>query len=207
MVVGSFISEPPEDEKIIDGVDVPYGGFAGVGGGWGITLSATWEEWVGLELGLLSVSATGEGKINVGSSAITHEVSTSSIHVPILLVLSAPFESVKPQLFFGPSWVIIQDISFETSSANIQGATFDGRGNSYFAWQFGLGLEIRLPTSGVDLRIPIRLQGIYNPAFSDSIDDRVSQFAYDPQTRESRTDYTIEWEWQALFSLGLNYVY
>ena len=84
MVVGSFISEPPEDEKIIDNYKIPYGGFAGVGGGWGLTLSATWEEWVGLELALLSVSAAGEGKINVGPGAITHEVTTSSIHIPLV---------------------------------------------------------------------------------------------------------------------------
>ena len=211
MVVGSFISEPPEDEKVIDNYQIPYGGFAGIGGGWGLTLSATWEEWVGLELGLLSVSAAGEGKINVGPGVITHEVTTSSIHIPLLLVLSAPFESVKPQLFVGPSWVIPNDMSFETSPENIVGANFDARGDTYFAWHFGFGLEIRLPISGVDLRIPVRLHGIYNPAVGDSIDSRIATFAVSPQTasspEESRTDYLIEWEWQAAVSLGLSYVY
>ena len=210
MVVGSFISEPPEDEKVIDNYQIPYGGFAGVGGGWGLTLSATWEEWVGLELGLLSVSASGEGKINVGPGAITHEVTTSSIHIPILLVLSAPFESVKPQLFFGPSWVLPNEISFETSPENIA-EVFNARGDSYFAWHFGFGLEIRLPISGIDLRIPVRLHGIYNPEVGDSIDSRIATFAVSPQTAsspaESRTDYLIEWEWQAAVSLGLSYVY
>ena len=67
--IGSFMDEPSESNKVmaINGVQsrVPYSGFAGVGGGGGMTLNALWKGIIGLQVGLWKTSEKVEGSLNI----------------------------------------------------------------------------------------------------------------------------------------------
>jgi hypothetical protein len=211
-VGGNFLTELEDSKKVVtvhtDHGDklgaLPYPGFGGVGGGGGISLDAAWRGIVGLEVDLLYLRDRGKGDVD----GYTIEMSQWDLHVPVLLKLELPAGMVRPFLMAGPDFVIPgdTDVKFDAPSSvhfTIEGLDthYKGKADPYIALTFGLGFEIRLPTPGVDLRIPLTLRGTYDSGVGDKGDDRESVDCH------ASTGCTItlksEWEWQAAGTLGL----
>ena len=65
-------------------------------------------------------------------------------------------------------------------------------------------MEIKLPTPGIDLRIPVSLRGSVNPSTSDKLEDRVDAELEQigNQVRVNSIVYKSEWKYQVLLTAG-----
>lgn len=197
VVLGSFIDEPSEVDKVVNGFSIPYGGFGGVGGGAGLSMMALWKGIIGIEVGYQYLSENAEGRIAFATGKVTIDVEQSAHHIPVLLKLTLP---VPGSLSFvgGPEFV-----SVGSSSVSSQFGKSEGLHDGYTAWRFGLGFEFPLPSKGIDLRIPLNLQGVYNPDLGDTVADRIALNDLNPSLL-NLIRYRTEWQWQAMVTLGLS---
>jgi hypothetical protein len=102
---GSFLDEPSEEKKRVPkgvGPSAAYPGFAGVGGGGGLSVVGMWRGIVGLDIGFHISLDQGHGKIN----EVEFNLNQVAVHVPILLRIAAPYQTVRPFLFVGPEIVV-----------------------------------------------------------------------------------------------------
>ena len=221
-VTGSFIDEAPNGNTIRRGniiLDVPYGGFAGVGGGGGVGFSAMWRGIVGLELQAFASSESAKGTLTQNATGATTSLTIEQFrwHFPVLLKVAAPTRVVRPQAFIGFDFVSAGDASLNVSPTYGENNPFNINGEAYTALRFGLGMDIMLPVPGVDLRIPINFAGNYNYGLGDDLEpERVTlgcgpvttmvPRSFDP-SQCNRITYQSEWKWQAQFTLGLAYYF
>ncbi|MEE2789971.1 MAG: hypothetical protein VX589_21695 [Myxococcota bacterium] len=220
-VTGSFIDEAPDGNTIQRGnilIDVPYGGFAGVGGGGGLGLSAMWRGIIGLELQAFASSESAEGTLTqtMTGAKTTLNIDQFRWHFPVLLKIAAPTSSVRPHAFIGFDFVTAGDASLDVSPTYLVNP-FSVKSDAYTALRFGLGMEIMLPVPGVDLRIPINFAGNYNYGLGDGLEpDRITlgcsqtsttvSTPFDP-SQCTRIEYGSAWKYQAQFTLGLAYYF
>jgi hypothetical protein len=190
---GSFLDEPSEQKKRVPkgvGPVVPYPGFAGVGGGGGLSVVAMWRGIIGLDVGFHASLDQGHGKIN-GYRFDLHQV---AIHVPILLRIAAPYDKVRPFLFVGPE--IIKPLN-PTVDVENDVLTLEGTADTYLAVNFGFGFDIRLPTEKLDVRVPLMLRGSYTPSVSGYVADRVTL------SGNSFAAVDTTWQYHAMVTLGV----
>ena len=212
--IGSFMDEPSESNKVmaINGVQsrVPYSGFAGVGGGGGMTLNALWKGIIGLQVGLWKTSEKVEGSLNIidyrsgAGNQYDLEITKDVIHIPVLLKLAAPTSSVRPYALIGFDFVMPSSAKLD-SQIRQRSANSD----SYSALHMGLGLDFRLPIQGQDIRIPFTLRGNHNLNLGDTVSDRInlSNCTNVGGGFDCVTEYRTDWQWQALVTLGLAYYF
>ncbi|MBU0550016.1 hypothetical protein KKF91_15165 [Myxococcota bacterium] len=193
-VVGSFLTEPSDKTFERNGARylMPYPGFGGVSGGGGLSLQAMWRGFVGLDWGLIYQLDQGSGEIN----NIDITLKQTALHMPLYLRLEAPLESVRPFAFFGPVWIFPGEPEVDAEATS---PTFKGYAEDYMAWGFGFGFSFIIPVEGVDVRVPLRFAGAYNPNVSDDISGRMRDL--EPNT--TQYTYVTEWSWHATASLGL----
>ncbi|MCB9730067.1 MAG: hypothetical protein H6744_10365 [Deltaproteobacteria bacterium] len=191
---GSFLDEPPASKKGIP-KGTPgglYPGFAGVGGGGGLSVVGMWRGIVGLDIGFHVSLDQGHGEIN----GIELNMNQVAVHVPILLRVAAPYRTVRPFLFVGPEIVAPLSPKIDLDPA-LPGATLASTADTYVAVAFGFGFDIRLPTDKLDVRIPLMLRGSYTPSVSDYVADRVTPGGV------LYTAMDTTWQYQAMVTLGV----
>ncbi len=200
-VGGSFSSDLNTKDEIteINGrpVQILYPGFAGVGGGGGLSLAASWRGILALELDVIYARDNGKGDID------GQEISLAqwALHLPVLFRLQLPAGMVRPFLMVGPDFVIPGDVEAES---DFVAPVITGTADPYVALAFGLGFEFLLPVENADLRIPFTLRGTYNPGLGDTIDDRAD---IDCVGNACAVAIKSEWQWQAAVTLGLAYYF
>lgn len=190
---GSFLDEPTEEKKRVPkgiGGSAPYPGFAGVGGGAGLSVVGMWRGIVGLDIGFHVSLDQGHGDIN----GFRFDLSQTAVHVPILLRIAAPYDRVRPFLFVGPEIVVPLNPKVDVESHAL---TLAGEADTYLAVAFGLGFDIRLPTDAIDIRVPLMLRGSYTPSVSGYVADRVTV------TGNKYVALDTTWRYQAMVTLGV----
>ncbi len=210
---GNFIEQPKGADK-----DEPYPGFAGAGGGGGIGLGAMWRGTIGLELQIIKSQENAEGALNFDFGTVTLQMDQSSWHIPLILKIAAPTNSVRPFLFVGPDFVFPEasGTSDPASVRIIQAGAGQGtnplndapttelklgaHAESYTAWTFGFGFDFLLDVGGPDIRIPLTFRGSYNPDLPVKASER-------SRITNTAKEYLSEWEWQAFVSLGVAYYF
>lgn len=163
-----------------------YNGF-GAGAGFGLMLEARAWEVFGLETGLYyrQDDSTGwsDKTINgVDRGRVYLDQDTTALHIPVLLKVNAPTETIKPFLGLGLQFVIQQtsSIDYRGERENPNDATVDNfaanlnernriETSSYTMLQLTTGIEIDLGY----IRIPVELRAGYNLGFDDSFEARV----------------------------------
>ncbi len=192
---GSFLDEPSEEKKRVPkhiGPSAAYPGFAGVGGGGGLSVVGMWRGIVGLDIGFHVSLDQGHGKINT----VEFNLNQVAVHVPILLRVAAPYQTVRPFLFVGPEIVVPLNpkIDLDPDYANI---THESSADTYVAVAFGFGFDIRLPTDKLDIRVPLMLRGSYTPSVSGYVADRLAI------TGNQLVAIDTTWQYQAMVTLGV----
>jgi hypothetical protein len=205
-VIGSFMFEPSEEDKRFTFmgaiVDIPYSGFAGVGGGGGITASALYKGVIGLELQLFNAQEAAGGHLDIGGTRHKITLTKSVWHLPLMLKLAAPTSGVRPFLFGGIDFVLSGDAEIDTTLRPA-----DASAESYSAVTFGLGFDFLLPIPGQDIRIPLMLRGSRNLGQGESVEDLMDldNCRLQGSVLTCGNTYRTSWHWQAFVSLGLSY--
>ena len=208
--IGQFMDTPSGGNLVYrpnqPTVDVPYSGFAGVGGGGGIGISAMWRGIIGLELMVFGSNEPAEATLTPTNSAVKAELSVeqTALHVPLVLKIAAPTDSVRPQAFVGFDFVFPGDPTLSTR--NLGGIALI-KADSYTALRFGFGLEFLLPIEGIDMRIPLNFAGNYNYGLSDNLEPDRLNFQCPVVNEFCGRTYGSQWAWQAQISLGLAYYF
>ncbi len=209
--VGSFIDEPGESKKIAQlgsiQARVPYAGFAGVGGGSGLTIDALWKGVIGFQLGLWHANEAASGNLDIrgvtGANGTRYELTFNkkAWHLPVVVKLSAPTQTVRPFLLVGGDFIFPSSTEIETEFGN---ARMDDR--AYSTLHFGVGMDFKLNLEDIDIRIPLSFRGNYNLNLGESVGDRI-KFSGCTNTlgniQCSEQTYRTDWQYQAFVSLGL----
>lgn len=217
-VNGSFLDEPSDKDKtatLSDGSEVVllYPGFGGVGGGGGLTVNAMWRGIVGLETGALFVFEQGAGTLNIGGTLeVDYTLGQNAVHVPLLLKVAAPLQTMRPFGYFGIEWAFVSDAEVQKRDPDSAAASalVGVEADDYWLLAFGAGFEFMIP-AGVDLRIPLTFRGAWNPNVGDKASDRMRTVPEDCGSRSTspctQFVYSTEWQYQAAVSLGLAYYF
>ena len=188
---GNFLDKP--DRTIYD-PDV-YPGYSGATGGGGLMLDGRFlHGLLGVELDILRTSDKGHGEITINGQTFTHNLGQGAWHVPLLAKLSIPSPLVSPQILLGPEFVFPSD---PESKLNPSLGAADPRAtaDNYVMVTFGLGLEIKVSSPSLDLRIPVGIRGSYNPGVSSTFRDRANLNTVPWQ-------YHSEWKYAVDFTAG-----
>ena len=208
MAIGSFLTEIDESKKVIDvppsgRARVVYPGFGGFSGGGGIAVDVSWRGIVGLQIGLFGSNDVGSGSIN----DVDFDIGQTALHLPLLLKVAAPVETVRPFFVIGPEFVFPGDAEASTDFPG--GVAVAAEADTYLALAFGFGFEFVLPVTGMDVRIPLTLRGAWNPSVEDDINSRAS---FDVERNGTTVlingaTFKSEWEWQAAATLGVAFYF
>jgi len=192
----NLLSEPSEET-----LNLPVPGFVGFGGGGGFAVQGHYADIVGLETGLLFISTSGSGEINFRAAGVDvdEEISTTELHLPLLLKLQLPLESAKPYLGIGATFVFQTDAEFtidQTYIVNPIDTTIELL--SYTMLTFSLGVAIDL---GV-VRIPVEFRANYQSLD----DDPLERTTYDSSgSTLTALGVLPNWEGQVFFLVGVDY--
>ena len=204
-VVGSFMEEPSETNKTArfrgTSVAVAYPGFAGVGGGGGVSVDVMYKGIIGLELHLYNAKETAKGHLDVAGTRHQIELSKTAWHIPLLFKLAIPTAVVRPFIFGGFDFVLESEPEVETT---LIGA--DALGDGYTATQFGFGFDFFVHER---VRIPLMLRGSRNFAMDSNVEDLMSFDGCSLSNNNvlSCFQYRTAWQWQAFVSLGVSYTF
>lgn len=193
----NLLSEPAEEP-----IDLPVSSFTGIGGGGGVSIQGLFRDIVGLETGLLYVSASGAGDISFpGGFSVDQDLSSSELHIPLLLKLQAPLDSAKPYLGLGATFVIqtaaefTVDQEFLVNSIDTSVETL-----SYTMLTAAIGVAIDLDV----VRIPVEFRANYQSLD----DDPLERTTFAPTTGGNLTALGVlpNWESQIFLLVGVDYV-
>ena len=205
-VNGSFLTEPDEADKVATiqsgnnsvQAKIPYPGFAGVGGGGGITTSFMYRGAIGAQLDFLYSVDQGKGEIN----DVAVEIGQGAFHIPLMLKAAIPLRSVRPFLLVGPEFVIPSDPTVES---DLFATPVEGKADAYVGLGFGLGFDFLLPGEH-DLRIPLMIRGNVNFDVPGGTEGRVTLGDYNPATNElALKSLSTAWQYQAFIMLGFTW--
>ena len=206
---GSGIRKPgskTHEDGPDDPLDMPYGGFFGLGGGAGLTVAYNFRGFVGVEMDLLYTRDRGTGEFERGPASGDYTIAQWALHVPLVVKGTIPYRTVKPFVFLGPEFVIPGDAEVTYTGDQTLPPTVGATNSFYTALTFGLGVEFGLPVRGADLRIPFTLRGSYYPGVGDSFDDRLDDVRV-PSGSDIPDDFDFQtnFEFQFAATLGLAY--
>ena len=177
---------------------IPYPGFAGVGGGGGITTSFMYRGAIGAQLDFLYSVDQGKGEIN----DVAVEIGQGAFHIPLMLKAAIPLRSVRPFLLVGPEFVIPSEPTVES---DLFAKAVKGEADAYVDLGFGLGFDFLLPGEH-DLRIPLMIRGNVNFDVPGGTEGRVTLGDYNPATNElSLKSLSTAWQYQAFVMLGFTW--
>ncbi|MSP72616.1 MAG: hypothetical protein EXR76_10640 [Myxococcales bacterium] len=233
-VNGAFMTEPSETDKITqigqtpDGrpavAAVPYPGYAGVGGGGGLTFNVMYRGAIGAQLDLLFSHDQGKGEIN----DMEIELSQTAFHMPFLVRGAIPLKHVRPFIFVGPELVVPGEAKVDTTvrfefvppskrSAGeeivrylpllVAGVpTPVGQAGAYLNLQTGFGFEFLIPSEDdLDIRIPLTFRGSFNFDTDEGVDGRL-KFSDGPISDGKYVkSINTEWQYQAFITLGVTF--
>jgi hypothetical protein len=190
-----------------------YPGFGGVIGGGGFMLEARYRGFIGLEIDILRSSDHGKGDITISGFdpvawrvvqyKFTVEIGQSAWHLPLLVKGTVPLPVVRPSVFFGPELVFPGEPSASVSPP-IPNLPVAATVSGYTMLTGGIGVEIKLPIPGVDVRIPISFRGSINPSISSRVADRmVLTWAQGtPNPAVTQMTLTSQWKYQTQAVFG-----
>ena len=207
---GSGIPKPGskthEDAPGVDPVEMPYGGFFGLGGGAGLSLAYNFRGFVGVEMDLLYTRDRGSGEFEVGPMSGDYTIAQWALHIPLLVKGTIPYRTVKPFLFLGPELILPADAEVTYTGEQTLPTTVRATNSAHMAFAFGLGVEFALPVKGADLRIPFTLRGSYYPGVGDTFDDRLSDVRLPPGGETpSHFNFETDFKFQFAATLGVAY--
>ena len=197
---GNFLEKP--DRGPLDPDVNP--GFGGLTIGGGLMLDARFINLVGLEVDVIRSSDHGKGTVT-NTLIVNGVASTSSAdvtigqgawHIPILAKVTFPSPMVAPAVFLGPEIVAPSKASPSVSPSEAS-AAFAQKADTYVAFTFGGGIEIKLPLPILDVRIPIQIRGSYTPSVSSKFADRTTLAAALPAIT-----YKSDWQFAVNGTLG-----
>lgn len=194
---GTFLEQPLEAE--VDGYVVPSQGWAGFGGGGGLTLEGRAFDAVGLEIGFFRRHDVARSTFEFNGTDMPFQVSQNAWHVPIQLKVGLPTGVVRPQLFGGGQFVMPG--APEITQPSGLGTELSATSEPYKAWAFGFGLEFVPKGLPIDLRVPLGLRGAYNTGVGTNAGDR-ADYTF-TGSRLDAIDYRSVWTWHAAATLGL----
>ena len=202
--LGAAILGKPKDQTLNgENVDPAYPGFAGLMGVIGAQLELRILGYVGIEMDLLYASEHGSTEISVTdlntmqTTAFNISIGHGAFHLPLLLKAAIPGETATPFFFIGPEFVIPEeDASAEIEGTNDTEVVYGAYTEDYTMVAFGLGVEINLPTKGVDMRIPLSIRAGYNPG----VGSRNEMTRGGPPF--ANEEFSTAWEWTIRAQLG-----
>lgn len=199
---GSFLDQPTDKAQVPGGaVSLVYPGFAGVGGGGGLSLELRWRQIFSVELNLLLSLDRGAAYIDL----VRVEIGQTAWHVPVLFKAVYPGERLKP--WAGLGFAVVQPVALEANTAPLLPETatrIGSQAGTYGLLQLAVGLEILLPIDDVDLRVPLGLRGAWNPGSPDAARDRAA-YTFRPQDPlvVDTVIFSSEWQYHLGATLGL----
>jgi hypothetical protein len=202
---GNFLNKPDDRTVTVPGfgtaTDTEYPGFAGTTGGFGLMVDARLIGFLGLEIDAIKMTNSGTADIDITTNGRTQtfsvEISNDTWHIPVLAKVVIPLPLLAPFAVAGPEFVRVGGSSATVSPAGLPVAS---HADHYTMWTGGLGVEVKLPLPGLDIRIPVSLRGSYNPSITDKVSDRVNYtFAGNAITAR---DFDARWRYQALGVVG-----
>jgi hypothetical protein len=149
-----------------------------------------------LEIDVLRTGDYGSGTATINSFDIELTLGQGAWHVPVLAKLVLPGVLVSPYVLFGPQFVIPGEPEATTESS-IPVLPQEAQADTYVMVTGGLGMEIKLPIPGLDLRIPISLRGSYNPGVGERLADRRETLS------AGRFRYRSEWKYALALAAGV----
>ena len=200
-VVGSFLDQP-DDLSLDPGGDLElvYPGFAGAGGGIGLSAELRYKEFLALETGLSLSSDHGSGFIDL----VEVNIGQMALHFPVLVKAIYPASSVRPHLALGFEFVSPRSLEVSTDPVLSASSTvIGGRASNYVNFVVGLGMEFLLPFEKVDLRVPVNVRAGINPAMAGPARER-ADYVLDGVTVRSVV-FNSEWRYQVSATVGLSY--
>lgn len=221
-VNGAFMTEPSETDKmmqigqtpsggpIIVG-PVPYPGYAGVGGGGGLTFNVMYRGAIGAQLDLLFSHDQGKGEIN----DMEIELSQTAFHMPFLVRGAIPLKHVRPFIFVGPELVVPGEAKVDTIvrfAVSPDGTlpagvpTPVGQAGAYLNLQTGFGFEFLIPSEDdLDIRIPLTFRGSFNFDTDEAVAGRLELADVPMSNAKYVKSINTEWQYQAFVTLGVTF--
>ena len=189
----SYLSEPASDPT-----DTFLPGFAGPGGAVGLSFDLIVFDVIGVEVDVLFARHGGSGTTIVeaasgGSMEINWELTSSALHIPLLIKARLPLGPVTPLIAIGPEFVIGLDADFTgISDLQIPFAT-EGQAASYVMLTLALGADI----DALAVTIPVELRLSVQPGLSDS---PASRATFSP-SMEAFDDVAVQASWETHFQI------
>lgn len=180
-----------------------YPGFAGVGGGGGLSAEVRWRNTLGIEVDLFVSSDTGFAYIDL----VRVDIGQTAWHVPILFKGISPSNSVRPSIMAGVELVFPASLQVETTPLLSPTATRIGsKAGAYAMLVLGAGLEFPLDIDGYDIRIPFTLRGGFNPGVPNAARDR-ADYLFRPGSPPTvgTVIFSSEWQYQVQATLGVSW--
>ena len=164
-------------------------GMSGLGVGAGIFVEARLFSRLGLHVGAGYSRDVMSGDLEVGNETVEVVLEHPALVVPILMQGFLPLGSVTPFVALGPELVVpaIPLARTEPQRAFPVSATAD----SHVRLSFGGGVELRLPVTALDLRVPLGVRGTWHPGGSDELGERVRVLPSDVLIYDNAPRYTL----------------
>ena len=126
---------------------------------------------VGFHVGAAYALETMSGDLDVGDRTIHVELEHPALTVPLLLQGFVPLGAVAPFVTVGPELVvpIIPIARTDPERAFPVAATAE----THLRLSLGAGVELRLPVTAIDLRVPLAVGGIWYAGLGDDLGQRV----------------------------------
>lgn len=203
LVGGSFLDQPSDRAQSPGSqVQLVYPGFAGAGGGGGLSAELRWRRYLGLEVDLLLSQDQGFAYIDL----VRVEIGQTAWHIPVLLKGIYPGQWARPMGSLG--FEIVQPVALQASTAPVLPASatrIGSQAGTYVMVVVGAGVEFSLPVKDVDLRVPLQLRGAFNPGTPASARDRATYTFRDNEPLVVDTViFSSEWQYQLQATLGLS---
>ena len=184
-----------------DPVTFPYPGFAGLGGGFGLSLGYMYRGRLGCEVDATITYDQASGtykEIEGRRSDLT--LSHWALHVPVMLKGALPYPRWRPFIMAGPE-IVLPWGAGATLEQDILVNPIRARADRHVLLALALGAEIRLPVRGYDVRVPVSLRGSYNPKTPPKAKDRVDGIEQGADGGE--LVFLAEWQWQVRVTAGV----
>ncbi|MBW2522847.1 MAG: hypothetical protein JRI23_01665 [Deltaproteobacteria bacterium] len=208
-VAGANFIDAPESQSItIDGstatpVSVPeYPGFSGPTYGLGPVVDLRLFEYAGVEIDLLRTRDRGRAELRMvrlgAERSFTLEIAHDAFHLLVLFKSVLPTGVVRPMLLVGPELVLPD----EPSAGVVDGESLlepaiSASQGAYTMLTWGLGGEVDLPLSEVDLRVSASLRGSVTPGVGGARSARATYLGADVHRLE-QIIYRTRWRYQAV---------
>lgn len=199
---GAFMDQPSHREQAGAAELLPFSAMGGLAPGIGASVDVRFFDIVGVEIDVLRSRDTAWSHYGVDGVDVPFRVSQPAWHVPILFKLHAPGPLLRPNIQLGAQVVLPIDTDLV-----VEGELpfeLDAGAGAYSVWMAGLGLEVKLPIPGADIRIPLALRAGFNTPFSENATER-ALYALDADGYVRSMELETAWSYHAALTVGLTW--